>query len=482
LRAAFKKPNNITHFIQHTRLLDWLSADPAGPEALRVIWDTSRPVEDRIRGFCRAFPAEVVRGRGVRLNLASYLNFANDPENEPPYRASAFNGAFKLTGHPEARGELDEAGLYLHALDFLDLMSIKGQEVGLELRDRLDAQGALWAVMGWEPKDWGAAELEALRRWRKGGGGLTEELVEEPATPYDPREHGLNGLAARLFLTPEFLHRIERLLADRKQVVFFGPPGTGKTFVARELASYLCGVDPTATRLVQFHPSYSYEDFVEGYRPSAGGGFVLKPGPLKRFAAEAANRPDVKHVLVIDEINRGNIAKIFGELYFLLEYRTRDVTLQYSDDAFSLPDNLWIIGTMNTADRSIALVDAALRRRFHFIPFYPDAEPIRDVLPRFLAARHPSMSWVADVVSLANRMLVDRDGAIGPSHFLRDHLDDEWVALIWEHSILPYVAERFFDEPQRVDQFSLDRLRREASAASATGPENGDTPDAAPDP
>lgn len=487
LRKAFQKPNNITQHIQHAKLLEWLRADPAGQEALRIIWDTSRPVEERIRGFCGAFPAEVVSGRGVRLNLASYLNLANDPENEPPYRASAFNGAIKLTGHPEAPSELDEAGLYLHALDFLDLMSAKGQELGLELRDRLDAQGALWSVMAWEPKDWSEAELEALRRWRKGGGDLREESgstegpdeVAEAGGSYDSTgKRSLNDLAARLFLTSEFLRRIERLLADRKQVVFYGPPGTGKTFVARELASYLCGGDPSATRLVQFHPSYSYEDFVEGYRPSAVGGFVLKPGPLKRFAAEAASRPDVNHVLVIDEINRGNIAKIFGELYFLLEYRARDVTLQYSDDAFSLPDNLWIIGTMNTADRSIALVDAALRRRFHFIPFYPDAEPILSVLPRFLAARHPSMSWVADVVSLANRMLVDRDGAIGPSHFLREHLDDEWVALIWEHSILPYVAERFFDEPQRVEQFSLDRLRRAAAGASATGPESGDTPDA----
>ena len=156
-------------------------------------------------------------------------------------------------------------------------------------------------------------------------------------------------------------------------MIFQGPPGTGKTYVAQELAKCLAGGKERVT-LVQFHPSYAYEDFVEGYRPHLENGqptFALKSGPLRRAAEDADADPDNMHLLVIDEINRGNVAKVFGELYFLLEYRDHQVRLQYSNEPFSLPKNLYIIGTMNTADRSIALVDLALRRRFSFVEVPP---------------------------------------------------------------------------------------------------------------
>ena len=117
-----------------------------------------------------------------------------------------------------------------------------------------------------------------------------------------------------------------------------------------------------------------------------------------------------------------------------------------------------MIGTMNTADRSIALIDAALRRRFHFVPFFPDRPPVAGLLRRWLARHKPGMEWVADRVDAANRKLDDRHAAIGPSHFMRENLDDEWVRLIWDHSILPYVAEHLFGEEERLDEFSLDRL------------------------
>ena len=127
-----------------------------------------------------------------------------------------------------------------------------------------------------------------------------------------------------------------------------------------------------------------------------------------------------KHFLVIDEINRGNLARVFGELYFLLEYRDSEMDLQYSDEPFSLPDNLYIIGTMNTADRSIALVDLALRRRFYFVEFHPDDEPVKNVLRNWLSAKAPGMDWVADVVDAANEKLRDdRHAAIGPSYFMK---------------------------------------------------------------
>jgi MoxR-like ATPase len=222
---------------------------------------------------------------------------------------------------------------------------------------------------------------------------------------------------------------------------------------------------------------------VEGYRPylhEGTPGFRLLPGPFKRIAAAAAQNPDVDHVLIIDEINRANVAKIFGELYFLLEYRNDEMSLQYSAEPFSLPPNLWIIGTMNTADRSIALIDAALRRRFYFIALFPDEPPIKGLLRRWLEKHKQEMSWVADVVDRANSLLDDRDSAIGPSHFLRKELNDEWVQLIWKHSILPYLAEQFYGEEERLSDFDLDLLRQSAEGTGKAEEVTDESTDAPP--
>ena len=172
-----------------------------------------------------------------------------------------------------------------------------------------------------------------------------------------------------------------------------------------------------------------------------------------------------EHFLIIDEINRGQIAKVFGELYFLLEYRDREVSLQYSDEPFSLPKNLYIIGTMNTADRSIALVDLALRRRFYFVEFHPDDEPVKGVLRRWLKAKGlDGMEWVADVVERVNeKMEDDRHAAIGPSYFMKDNLDDEAVERIWKHSVLPYIEERRYGDEDGAGEFDLKALRREVA-------------------
>ena len=274
-----------------------------------------------------------------------------------------------------------------------------------------------------------------------------------------------------LCLPVNFLERIERQLKRKRQVIFQGPPGTGKTYVAQELARWLAGGNERVT-LVQFHPSYAYEDFVEGYRPHLENGqptFALKRGPLLRAAAAAGADPGSMHFLVIDEINRGNVAKVFGELYFLLEYRDENVRPQYSNAPIRIPKNLYIIGTMNTADRSIALVDLALRRRFSFVEFHPDDEPIKGLLRRWFREQGKAeLEWVADLLDEANALLNDdRNVAIGPSHFFEEDLTEEVVADIWKHSVLPYVEEALIGNPDRVGEFDLDRLRRKAKGVPA---------------
>ncbi len=280
----------------------------------------------------------------------------------------------------------------------------------------------------------------------------------------------LDELAEELLWDVEHLRKIETLLRLKRQVIFQGPPGTGKTYAARKLAECLSG-SPDRVSIVQFHPSYAYEDFVQGFRPALADGrhgFTLADGPLLRMAKQARENPDETHVLVIDEINRGNLSKVFGELYFLLEYRNEELRLQYSDEPFSLPENVWIIGTMNTADRSIALVDLALRRRFHFVGFHPDTPPVKGLLHAWIAEHASGMEWVAEVVDLANERLSERHAAIGPSYFMIEGLDDASVSLIWEHNVLPYVEEQLYGEGERFGGFALDRLRGSLARKAAS--------------
>ena len=225
---------------------------------------------------------------------------------------------------------------------------------------------------------------------------------------------------------------------------------------------------------------------MQGYRPTVDAegraSFKLRDGPLVQLADSARREPGAKHFLVIDEINRGNLAKVFGELYFLLEYRDEAMRLQYSDKPFELPRNLYIVGTMNTADRSIALVDLALRRRFHFVEFRPDKPPVQHLLRWWFEDYNAQeMEWVADVVDRANEKLDNREAAIGPSYFMQDDLTEEKVQLIWEHNVLPYIEEQLYGQHDRLAEFALERLRRELSGSGdeESEPANGEQVDEA---
>lgn len=290
-------------------------------------------------------------------------------------------------------------------------------------------------------------------------GAVTEDVRLPPVS---------QDAARKLFLPRDWLQNaVVDLLVEKRQVIFFGPPGTGKTFVAQRLAQDLTR-DGGSWDLIQFHPSYSYEDFFEGYRPRREGDvltYALTWGPLRRMADAAKADPGRPYVLVVDEINRGNVAKIFGELLFLLEYRDRAIALQYSpDEQFSLPRNLLIIGTMNTADRSIALVDSALRRRFYFVEFSPTVAPVRDVLGQWLTEHHLDEE-PARLLTELNRRMDSREFAIGPSYFMTADASEPNLERIWEHAIVPLLEEHFYGTERDVrDEFGLETLRRGLSS------------------
>ncbi len=321
--------------------------------------------------------------------------------------------------------------------------------------------------------------LLAIDTWRKrpitnsgenpgasGGGTLNPRVDVVPQL-----KNASDELAAKLYVERNDLQEMIDLLRTRRQIVLYGPPGTGKTFIGKHLAQYLAGTEHAEhTQIVQFHPSYSYEDFFEGFRPSAPTngqvGFDLQPGPLRRLAnlASQPGNEDKPFFLLIDEMNRGNLAKVFGELYFLLEYRKDSIRLQYSpDEKFTLPQNLFIIGTMNTADRSIAMVDAAIRRRFAFVELHPQDGMVKDVLGRFLASNGRSV-LAADLLGALNEELGSdkRDLAVGPSYFMKDDaLDASGLRRVWKYELLPLLEEYHFGELDRAqvhERFSLDAL------------------------
>jgi hypothetical protein len=263
-------------------------------------------------------------------------------------------------------------------------------------------------------------------------------------------EYSLSQCAAETGIDEVELGRWLRAIERKGQAVLYGPPGTGKTFVSQRLARHLIGGGNGFVELVQFHPAYTYEDFIQGIRPqSLADGtltYPLVPGRFLDFCARAKAITDTC-VLIVDEINRANLARVFGELMYLLEYRDHSLPLA-GGNVLSIPPNVRIIGTMNTADRSIALVDHALRRRFAFLPLQPNYT----VLRRFQAQHGFDASGLIAVLEQVNRDIGDANYAVGISFFMRTQLDQELEDL-WRMEIEPYLEEYFFDRREVFERF-----------------------------
>jgi 5-methylcytosine-specific restriction protein B len=269
------------------------------------------------------------------------------------------------------------------------------------------------------------------------------------------------------FLKDVFMEQCEyetlkRLLLKKKNLILQGAPGVGKTFVARRLAySIMQVIDRERVMMVQFHQSYSYEDFIMGFRPTKEGGFDLVPGPFYEFCKKAKDDIDNDYFFIIDEINRGNMSKIFGELLMLIETDKRgdSIRLLYKNELFSVPRNVHIIGMMNTADRSLAIIDYALRRRFAFYELKPAFDKEAFNVMHELAANEKYDALIDEIGRLNKEISSDETlgtgFVIGHSYFcVEDKISDEDVAAIVKYEILPLLHEYWFDEPSKVDTWS----------------------------
>jgi MoxR-like ATPase len=447
------------------------------PELFEALFDEAQRDELLSKGWPLSDSAPTTKiTRYWRITLPEEMVF--DAEDEEPLKQSIWqpclaNGLAAIgfnndSGNPQVQlfSEIrpgDQVLAYLRNKRIGGIGTVvSGSDEELPPEDRRNQdfwQGRYWFRIGvdWQPVEISVEDLpEATQRkfWMKTVVELSEAEFEAVKKRSAQAKYDEQLFQRNTSLLPKTLADILSMIEDKKHLVFHGPPGTGKTYMALELAKLLTGLaEPPASRveIVQFHPAYGYEDFIEGIRPVTSSteegrqliNYPTHAGLFRRFCENAARNDKQKHVSIIDEINHGNIPRIFGELMLLLEYRSRDVRLPYSGERFRIPENVYLIGTMNTADRSIALVDFALRRRFHFFEFKADP----DLFDRWLSNQAGTVPYLGKLYRRLTQEAINEPAfRIGPSYFMGKDLTEEQIRRIWEHSIMPYLAEYYIEK------------------------------------
>lgn len=301
--------------------------------------------------------------------------------------------------------------------------------------------------------NWYAPAAETL--YKMDGSSRHPEIHQKTVADY-----GITDFLEEVYISEEKYNVLTALLRYNKNLILQGAPGVGKTFAAKRLAYSMMGeMDESRVELIQFHQNYSYEDFVMGYRPD-GNGFKLTEGIFYKFCRKAAEDPDRDYFFIIDEINRGNMSRIFGELLMLIEkdYRGISVRLAYNGEEFSVPQNVYLIGMMNTADRSLAMIDYALRRRFKFFEMEPGFHS--DGFKAYQASlQNETFDALIDMVIDLNREIQKDDSlgngfCIGHSYFCgQDECTEEWMKAVVYYDIIPMLQEYWFDDRQKVQHW-----------------------------
>jgi len=422
---------------------------PPIADAFRGLVDDGVPVGERVDRFREQLyvVSQSLQQKGgflpnwqlfrLSLSFVATVLTGHDPHRYTFYSHGALRHGYEryASDLPWPKGSMGE--IYAEMCEFVQAVGAALKAQGAPIQDLIDAQGFLWLSF------------------------LAAKQDEEPTPSNAPvvGESVAKDLAAAAFWP---LHRAEHLVDQVQrwgQLLFQGPPGTGKTFIAETLARLLAGDEEGRVEVVQFHPSYAYEDFIEGIRPVVTEGsdlaYEVRKGIFMRLAERAMEFPEDPFFLVVDEINRANLPRVFGELLYALEYRGPEHTfrLPYSGSEAYIPRNITLIATMNTADRSIALVDAAIRRRFRHVDFAPDPR----VLKAWLESRNLGAiaEHAADRLVALNAQLgqvLDVDRLIGHTHLMRDDLGEAGLAATWEEDVEPVLREHLFSQHEEIDK------------------------------
>ena len=422
IKTYTEEGKNLTSWQEWSTLPDYLTHVPptAVQEQLAVLLDEDGDLVERIDTFrttsTKGFQTYLGRENSFSLGLISLLLMAHAPDSYILYRASIVDKACNDWGVPKPSSGHHKAGIkYTDYLDMIPPLQAQLTKALNRPADLVDVHTLLWFNY-----------TKAYDQFKVESPHPVETIEERP-----------------------FMQHLLRVKSRTRNIILYGPPGTGKTFWVREFGRQF----GDRVGFVTFHQSFSYEDFVEGWRPVPGENhemhYSVRPGIFRTMCRRAADDPEHEYLLVIDEINRANIAKVFGELITLIEDDKRlgeknelKATPTYSGETFGVPRNLYLLGTMNTADRSIALLDIALRRRFTFIEVAPNP----DLLPSIESIP------LSDVLRRLNERItavLDRDHQLGHS-YLMDVTSLADLRFVWEHRVIPLLQEYFYNDGERL--------------------------------